>query len=87
MPRAIDISEARRAIREKVIELARRRGVNSPNVQDSDVIPDTGLLDSVGIMELIMWFESRFALTIDQVDLTLDNFGTVDAMAHYLEKQ
>ena len=26
-------------------------------------------------MELIIWFETRFDVTIDQSDLTLENFG------------
>jgi len=37
-------------------------------------------------MELIIWFETRFGVTIDQSDLTLENFGTIDAMASYLQR-
>lgn len=87
MSPSVDISDARRAIREKVTDLARRRGVNAANLQDSDAIPDAGLLDSVGIMELVMWFEATYGLTVNEPDLTLDNFGTIDAMVQYLQRQ
>ena len=48
------------------------------------MIPKTGLLDSTGIMELIVWLETRFDVEIDQSDLTIENFGTVNAIVAYL---
>jgi D-alanine--poly(phosphoribitol) ligase subunit 2 len=86
-PSSADSSDARRTIREKVIELARRRGVDAANLQDTELIPDSGALDSVAILELITWFEMTFGVTIAQADLTVENFGTIDAMAGYLERQ
>ena len=81
-----DAAQSRSAIRAKIIDLARRRGVDASRLLDSDVIPDTGVLDSVGILELITWFEMTFDLTIAQPDLSVENFGTVDAMVRYLER-
>jgi acyl carrier protein len=77
---------ARDAIREKVITLAARRGVDATSLADTDVIPETGALDSVAIIELIVWIESTFGRTIEQSELTLENFGTVNAMVGYLER-
>ena len=85
--RSSDLTEAKRAIREKVINLAARRNVDARTLKDADMIPESGALDSVAILELIMWFEMTFDLTIAQSDLTLDNFGTVDAMASYLQRE
>ena len=79
-----DLADARRTIRNRIIELAGRRGIDARNLQDSDVIPESGVLDSAGIMELIMWYEATFDLAIPQSDLTLENFGTVEAMTAYL---
>jgi D-alanine--poly(phosphoribitol) ligase subunit 2 len=80
------LSDARRTIREKVIELAGRRGVDASNLQDTELIPESGALDSVGILELITWFEMTFDVTIAQNDLTVENFGTIEAMASYLQR-
>ena len=76
-----DLSGARRTIREKVI-----RGVDASNLQDTELIPESGALDSVGILELITWFEMTFNVTIAQNDLTVENFGTIEAMASYLRR-
>ncbi len=84
---SFDLSDTRRAIRAKVIELAGRRGVDASNLQDTELIPESGALDSVGILELITWFEMTFDVTIAQNDLTVENFGTIEAMASYLQRQ
>jgi D-alanine--poly(phosphoribitol) ligase subunit 2 len=84
--RFADLSEAKRTIHKRIIDLADRRRIDARNLKDSDVIPETGVLDSAGIMELIIWFETTFGVTIDQADLTLENFGTIDAMASYLHR-
>jgi acyl carrier protein len=42
------------------------------------------VLDSADILELITWCETTFDLSIDQAHLTLENFGSVDAIARYL---
>jgi len=82
----LDVTEAKGAIREKVVTLAARRGVDARALTDADVIPESGALDSLAILQLIEWFELTFELTIAQSDLTLENFGTIDAMASYYER-
>jgi acyl carrier protein len=85
-PGSFDLTETRRAIREKVVNLAARRNVDARSLKDTDVIPESGALDSVAILELIMWLEMTYDVTIEQSDLTLENFGTIDAMASYLQR-
>ncbi|HUK33234.1 MAG TPA: phosphopantetheine-binding protein [Vicinamibacterales bacterium] len=80
---ALDLAAARDEIRAKVVDLASRTA-RRPTLGNDDVIPETGLLDSAAIMELIVWIETRFGMEIDQADLTLENFGTVNAIARYL---
>jgi len=84
---AFDRGDAARDIRAKVLELARARGVRGGELRDDEVIPETGLLDSAAIMELIVWYETKFDLEIDQDDLTIENFGTVNAMVDYLSRR
>jgi D-alanine--poly(phosphoribitol) ligase subunit 2 len=81
-----DVSGAKRAIRDRIIEMADRRRIDARGLKDNDVIPETGVLDSAGILELVIWVEMTFGVTIDQSDLTLDNFGTIDAMVSYLRR-
>ena len=79
-------TDPKRVIHAKIVELARELGNDARSLRDDDVIPDTGLLDSPALLELIMFYEQTFGLEIDQEDLSLDNFGTIDRMAAYLEK-
>jgi len=73
-------------IHAKIVELARDLGNDARSLRSDQVIPDTGLLDSPALLELILFYEQTFALEVDKEDLTLDNFGTIDSMAAYLEK-
>ena len=43
-------------------------------------------VDSVAMMEMIVWLEETFNITIDAEDLTPENFSTVNAMVAYIEK-
>ena len=44
------------------------------------------IVDSVSMMNLIVWFEENFNMTIDPDDLTPENFGSINAMVAYLER-
>jgi acyl carrier protein len=81
----LDLSTAQRTIREKVVSLAARRGVDASTLTDTEEIPASGALDSASVLELIMWFEMTFDRTIPQSDLTVENFGTIEAMVRYLQ--
>jgi acyl carrier protein len=84
-PMPLDLQTARDDIRAKVVELARRLGTDARGLGDGDLIPERAGLDSAAIMELIVWFEERFGVTVDEADLTIEQFGTVQAMAGYLD--
>lgn len=71
-------------IRAKVVTLAQAQGLDARDISDTDLIPERAGLDSAAIMELIVWYEQRFGLDIDQQDLTVENFGTIAAMTRYV---
>jgi len=81
---AVDMAAARDAIRAKVIDLASRTGTKKATLSDDDLIPETGLLDSAAIMELIVWIETRFDIEIEQSDLTIENLGSVNSIVQYV---
>jgi D-alanine--poly(phosphoribitol) ligase subunit 2 len=71
-------------IHSKIVELARGLGKDASKLRYDEEIPSTGLLDSGAIMELVVWYEMEFGIDVSQDDLTLDTFGTIDAMSKYL---
>ncbi len=74
----------RQAIRDKVMELARNLGYDASGLQDDDIIPATGLLDSAAILELVVWYEGAYDLSIAQEEINIDNLGSVNAMTGFL---
>jgi acyl carrier protein len=80
------MNDVRKTIHKKIIELAAQLGHNAKALRDDQEIPGSGLLDSPALMELIIWFENTYEIEIDQDQLTIENFGTIDAMAAYLER-
>lgn len=73
-------------IRSKILELARELGRDVQDVRDDEEIPSVGLLDSAALMELVVWFESTYNLSIDQSEITMENLGTINAMALYWQR-
>ena len=45
-----------------------------------------GILDSLAMMDLIVWLEQTFKITVDTEDLVPDNFATLNAIAGYVAK-
>ncbi len=76
--------DAQAAILAKVRELSKSIGRDARSLKTGDVIPTSGALDSAGLMELMIWYEAEFGLSIPQDDFTLENFGSVDQMTDYL---
>lgn len=43
-------------------------------------------IDSVAMLELILFIEEQFGVSIDDTDVTTDNFGSVQDVAAYLQR-
>jgi acyl carrier protein len=80
----IDREAAKTKIRAKVVELATNLGVDASGFCDDEIIPVTGLLDSMAILELLVWYENEFKLSMSPDEINIDNLGSVDAMADFL---
>ena len=44
----------------------------------------SGLVDSLGVMRLIAFIETRFGIRVPAGDMKLQNFRSIDAIATYL---
>jgi acyl carrier protein len=72
-------------IRQKVQQIARELGRDARDLTDDDILPETGLLDSAAILELILWVETDFGIEIDQGELSLENFGSIRRMTAFID--
>ena len=73
-------------IKSKVIELAINLGKDAAKLQFDEVLPETGYLDSAGIIELLAWLEDNYNITIKNEEITIDNFGTINAITNSVIK-
>lgn len=51
---------------------------------DDDSLLARGIIDSLGVMELVGFVESRWDLTVEAEDITAANFGTIGSLARYV---
>ena len=51
---------------------------------DDDSLLAKGVIDSLGVMEIVGFLEERFEMTVEQDDVTEQNFGSVGAIARYV---
>ena len=52
----------------------------------SDSLIDRGIIDSIGLMQLMAFLEQRTGIRIPDQHVTPDNFQSVEAMERLLEK-
>lgn len=82
----MDPDTARQQIRDKITALAETLGNKADSLGDDDFIPQLDILDSAATMELIMWLEQTYGISIPDDDLTIENFGTVNLIVGYVTK-
>lgn len=76
---------AKDRIRSFVLEkfpLARTR-----KVKDSDELLESGIVDSLGILDLVAFLESEFSLHITDDDLTPENFRSIESIVSFAEQK
>jgi len=48
---------------------------------ENSLLIDEGILDSFGILKMASFLENKFKIKLSPLDLTIDNFATIDAIA------
>lgn len=53
-------------------------------VGDNDPLLGNGIVDSMGVMEIIEFLEDAFSASVLSDDITEENLGTINAIADYV---
>ena len=64
-------------------------------VQDASLLPlgnatsllETGILDSLSLLRLVVFIQERFGIVVDDVDLVPEHFDSVDTICAYLRSR
>jgi len=73
---------------EQIIEFITSNLVSKKNAEitlDTDLIGES-VIDSTALMDMVLWLEETFKISIEVDDLIPENFGTVRNMVEYVEQ-
>lgn len=64
-------------------------------VQDASLLPldnatsllDSGILDSLSLLRMVVFIQERFGIAVDDVDLVPENFDSVNSICAYLRSR
>ena len=64
-------------------------------IQDATLLPltnatsllETGVLDSLSLLKLVLFVQERFGIVVDNVDLVPEHFASVDAICAHLRSR
>jgi acyl carrier protein len=60
--------------------------VDCPDIDLDRNLWTEGYLDSTAILELILWLESSYNITIQNEELTADNFATLRNIEEFIQR-
>ncbi len=53
----------------------------------TDPLLERGIIDSMGVLELISFIQDEFGIKVGDDDITEENFGTLAAIARYVVRK
>jgi acyl carrier protein len=56
------------------------------DIQPDDDLFGSGILDSLGILQLVMFIDERFSISVPDEDLVFENFSSISAITKYIEE-
>lgn len=62
-------------------------GGDISDVSDTASLLETGVIDSLGVLQLISFAEETFAITVADNEVVPQNFGSVVNMAGYIQSK
>jgi acyl carrier protein len=57
------------------------------SLDDTDPLLESGVIDSTGVLDLVTFIETEFKVTVDDEELTPENFQSIAKIAAYVEKK
>lgn len=61
--------------------------IQNYDLQNHEDIFARGFVNSLFAMQLVVFVEKEFQITVEDEDLELDNFRTIDALTHFVESK
>ena len=62
-------------------------GRDVSGVADSESLLEAGVIDSMGVLELVSFIEKHYRIAVSEDEMMPENFDTVDAIAAFIERR
>ena len=79
------MDEIKQDIRQFVYELVPNGGL--PKFQDDTRLRTSGLLDSMGLLQLVSMVEAKFGIEVSAYEAGVENFDRIDDIAAFVERK
>jgi acyl carrier protein len=79
-------NDMKRSIRE-FIEMSFLFREGRVRLTDEESLLAAGLIDSTGILELVTYLESQFAIVVEDAEIVPENLDSVDKIACYVARK
>jgi acyl carrier protein len=56
-------------------------------LRNDDSLLETGMIDSLGVLDLVSFIETEFQITVADEDLTPENFQTIEKMMAFVDRK
>jgi acyl carrier protein len=85
MHRMKTMTDDKEKIRQFLLEkLAKAKKIKQ--IDDQDNLIETGIIDSLGIMQLVAYLEGMFTVKVKDEDIVPENFESIDIITSYIER-
>jgi acyl carrier protein len=76
--------EIKDIVREYIVEhFVRKQG--DLEFKDNDSLIEKGIIDSTGLLELVLFIEEMFSIKVEDEELIPDNFDSLDLLDSYIK--
>lgn len=59
----------------------------SNSIRNEDSFLEHGVVDSTGVLELVLFAEETFGITVDEEEILPDNFDSISSLARYITRK
>jgi acyl carrier protein len=56
-------------------------------LEDSDSLIDSGLVDSTGVLEIVVFIEEKLGVTVDDQEILPENLDSITKIASFVESR
>lgn len=84
--REVRTSDIRQTLRSFIAEEMLFSGSDYPYPDDASFL-ENGIVDSMGVMQLVMFIEERFGMPVHDSEIIPDNFDSIERLGAYVQRK